>query len=576
MSGIQISGLLSNSAFDWKSVVDQLIAADSIPINKLNTEKTANTDKVTALASLRTSLTELQDSLQTIRANDLFSARNVSSDTTGTTWKSNSASGAAIGDYKFTVQRLATATRVQGVADIGAGLAPTSDVSGLTLANLSTAAAVTAGTFTINGKTITVALTDSLQDVFNQIATATSNDVTAAYDPAADGITLSSASGEIILGASNDTSNFLSVLKLANNGTADIASSARLGTVKTSNPLATAGLSGAITAVDGSGNGSFSINGVTISYNVNTDSLGAIITRINKSSAGVTASYDSTNDRFSIVNKTTGDTGMTLTDVTGGLLDVLGVTKPGAVSTRGVNAQFTVNGGAVLTSASNTLDASVHGITGLSVTVNSLTTQTVSVTSDTASMQSAIQTFIDKFNAVQDFIETNTKTTVTGTSVSTSVLTGNREVEGWASKLRSLVFDAVSGVSGTVQRLDHLGIDFDSTSGHLTIKNSDKLATALAEHPDDVQAFFLTPTTGLVSKGFTYLTNLITADGAQQERINKASKDIDTQIAAMQARLDAEREQLTNSFIKMLDAQSKAQTQNTYLTNQYFKSTSSS
>jgi flagellar hook-associated protein 2 len=278
---------------------------------------------------------------------------------------------------------------------------------------------------------------------------------------------------------------------------------------------------------------------------------------------------------MTLVNTATGDTGLGVTDVPGGLLDVLGLTSPAGTLTRGQNALFTVNDGAVLSSASNTLAAAVHGITGLSVTVNSRTTQTVNVESDTASMQTAIQAFIDKFNAVQDFIETNTKTTVTGTAVSTSVLSDNREVQGWASKLRSLAFDAVSGVSGTVQRLDHLGIDFNSTSGHLAIKNPDKLASALADRPDDVQAFFLTPGTGLVSKGYTYLTNLISADGAQQESLNKGSADIDTQIAALQARLANERELLTSSFIKMLDAQSVAQSQNTTLTNAFFSKTNS-
>ncbi len=575
MSGIQVSGLLSNSAFDWKSVVDQLIAVDSAPITRLNTQKSQNADKVTALASLRTSLSDLQDSLQAIRANDPFSARSVSSDVSGTTWKSNSASGAAIGNYEISVSQLATATKRQGAADIGSGLAATDDVTGLTVANLNTATAVTAGNFTVNGQTISVALTDSLQDVFDRISTATGGEVTATYDSATDRLKLVGATGEVVLGASNDSSNFLSVMKLVNNGTGTLTSGARLGTVKLSSPLASAGLKGAITAVDGSGNGTFAINGVSIAYNVNTDSLSSLITRINKSAAGVTAAYDPNQDQLTLTNATTGDMGLTVTDSTGGVLDALGLLGAAGTTTRGLNAQFTVNGGPVLTSASNTLDASVHGITGLSVTVNTRSTQTVKVESDTSSMQTAIQNFIDKFNAVQDFIETNTKTTVSGGSVSTSVLTDNREVQSWASRLRSLAFDAVSGVTGSIQRLDHLGIDFDSTSGHLTIKNSDKLATALAEKPDDVRAFFLTPSTGLVSKGYTYLTNLISADGDQQSRLNQASADIDDQIATLQARLDSERQQLTNAFIAMLDAQSKAQSDNTTLTNAFFKNNSS-
>ncbi|MEO6875355.1 MAG: flagellar filament capping protein FliD [Opitutaceae bacterium] len=569
MSGIQISGLLTNSAFDWKSVVDQLITADSAPITRLTAQKSTNTDKVTALSGLRTSLQGLQDSLQAIRAGDLFSLRNVNSDTAGTTWKSNSASGATVGSYKFAVQQLATATIVQGAADVGAGLAATSDVSGLTLANLNTATAVTAGTFTVDGQTITIATTDSMQDVFDKIATAT-GDVTASYDPASDRITLSRPSGDVVLGAANDTSNFLGAMKLTNNGSGSVSSLASLGTLRQSSPLISAGLKGALTGVDGSGNGAFTINGVSISYNVNTDSLGSVISRINQAGAGVTASYDATTDRMKLTNTKTGDLGMGVTDVPGGLLDALGLTSPSSTLVRGNNALYTVNGGPTLTSSSNTFDASTHGISGLSVTVNTVATQTVSVESDLSSMTSAVQTFMDKFNAVQDAIDAATKTTVAGGAVTTSILSDNREVQSWASNLRSMAFDAVSGVSGTVQRLDNLGIDFDSTSGHLTLKNPDKLANALRDNPDDVKAFFLTPNTGLVSKGYGYLTNLISADSTQQENLNKTSRDIDKQIATLQARLDAERVQLTNSFILMLDAQSTAQSQNTTLTNAFF------
>ena len=302
-------------------MVDQLIAVDSAPITRLNAQKSQNADKVTALANLRTALTDLQDSLQAIRADDPFSARSVSSDVSGTTWKSNSASGAAIGSYQIAVSQLATATKRQGAADIGSGLAATDDVTGLTIANLNTATAITAGTFTVNGQAITVALTDSLQDVFDRINTATGGEVTATYDSATDRLKLVGATGEVVLGASNDTSNFLAVAKLVNNGTDTINSGGRLGTVKLSSPLASAGLKTPITAVDGSGNGTFSINGVSIAYNVNTDSLSALITRINKSTAGVTAAYDSTQDRLVLTNATTGDTGMTVTDVTDGVLD---------------------------------------------------------------------------------------------------------------------------------------------------------------------------------------------------------------------------------------------------------------
>jgi len=577
MAGIQISGLVANSAFDWKSVVDQLIAADTIPVTNLQKQQSTNNDKITALASLSTSLTDLQDSLQNLRAGNIFSGRTVSSDTANTTWTSSSSSGAPIGTYTFDVQDLATSAKITGKSNISQGLNSTNTVTGLTIANLNTAVPISAGVFTVNGAQVNIATTDSLDAVFQNISTATGGDVTASYDSSTDTINLTSASGQVMLGAANDSSNFLQVMKLANNGGASITSSAPIGTLKLAAHIADAGLATPLTGLDASGNGSFTINGVTINYNANTGSLSALISTINQAGAGVTASYDTANDRIALVNNSTGDIGIGLADTTGNLLASLGLTTAaGGAFARGSNAQFTVNGGPLLSSMSNTLDGSVTGITGLSVTVNSKTTQSVSVGSDTATMQSAIQDFITKFNAVQSFIATNTKITSTGTNVTTSILSDNREVGSWASQLQSLAFDAVTGVTGTVQRLDNLGIGFTGTTGQLSITNSDQLAAALANHPDDVQKFFVTANTGFVSKLFGYLTNIVGNDSSQQSTLTKANSDIDTQVATLQSRLADERTQLTNAFIAMQDAQSKANSQSQYLTSTFFNNKTSS
>jgi flagellar hook-associated protein 2 len=575
MAGIQISGLVANSPFDWKSVVDQLIAADSIPITNLNATKTTNTQKSDALVTLNTDFVALQTSLQAIRTGNVFAARTVLSDTPNTTWSSASAQGAALGSYTFDVTQLASQARTDGVAGIGSPLSATSSVSGVTLATMNTATAVTAGTFTVNGATVTIATTDSLQDVFTKISTATGGNVTASYTPNSppspngDKITLTSASGNVLLGAANDTSNFIQVMKLANNGTPTATSSATLGRLVNTASLATTGLTTPLTGLDSSGNGAFVINGVTINYNSTTDNFGLLVNRINQSGAGVTASYNSSTDQMSIVNNNTGDIGMGLSDTTGNLLAALGLTSgAGSVFTRGDNAQYTVNGGPPISSMSNTLDSSSHGITGLNVTVNSKTTQTLSVSSDPTSSQAAVQSFITAYNTVQSFIDTNTKITNTGTNVSTSLLSDNREVQAWSSQLRDMAFGAVSGVSGTVKQLNDLGIDFDST-GQLAITDSAKLSTALTNQPNDVSNFFLTPTTGFVGQMYGFLTTLQTNDASQQAVLSNANTSIDSQVAVIQTRLDAERTSLTNAFIVMQDAQSTAQSQSQTLLNAF-------
>lgn len=555
---LQLSGLASG--FDWKSLVDNLMNVERAPINRLTAEKTRNSSKVSALANLGTKLTALQDSATSLSAEGSFGTRTAVSTTTGSTWSTSAGTNSAVGSYSVAVSQLATAARRNGALNIGTQLSATSDVSGTTLANLPTGAAVTAGTFTVNGKQVTIALTDSLQTAFTAIATATGNAVTAAYNPATDKIELS-GTGEIVLGAANDTSNFLAALKLSNNGTNAVASSTQLGTVKTSATLASANLGTAITAVDGSGNGTFSINGVSIAYNVNTDTFSGLLTKINQSSAGVTASYDAANDRVSLVNNSTGDIGIGVDEAAGGVLAALGLTTGGTL-VRGEDALFTINGGATLSSKSNTLDATAHGISGFAVTVNSESTETINVAADTKGMKSKIQDFITKFNDIQDYIDTASKVTTTSAGkVTTAILADNREVQEWSRNLRNMAFAAIGGLSGTISRLEHLGIDFTSSTSKLEIKDSTKLEAALRDKSGDVDAFFRTASTGFAAKFKTFLTTIGASNTTQQTNLNKNNTSLDTQMADLERRLTQQREIMTSAFIAMETAQSKLQTQ---------------
>lgn len=563
--GIQISNLLQDAAFDWKDVVDQLVEVQrSATVKPVEADIAKNDSETAALAELGGLLDTLQASVQALREDDVFSLRTVSA-SSSTTWTSVSSSGAAVGAYTFNVSQLATQARLLGASDIGAPLHTSADVSGLTVANLRTASAVSAGVFTVNGSQVSVSTTDSLEDVFAAISTATGGAVTASYDAASDKVRLAGP-GEIVLGAANDTSNFLAVMKLANNGSGEVASSARLGTVRTTAALASAGLSSAV-----GGAGSFAINGVSISYDAATDSLTSLVSRINRSSAGVTAAYDAASDRFTLTNNATGDLGLGVTDDANGLLAALGITAgSGASLARGRNALFSVNGGDTFTSTSNMLSESVHGIGGLSVTVNSATEQTLQVESDAATMQKYVSDFVDAFNAVQGFIADSTKISISGTDVTTSVLSGNREVEGWNSRLRALAFDAVSGLAGTVDRLNDLGIDFDGTSDQLRIFDSEALTSALTERPQDVSEFFLAPTTGFVSRLYTALSTIKSANRSQQSRMAAETDDLNEQLERLQARLDNERELLTSAFLRMQDAQSAASSQAKTLENAFF------
>jgi flagellar hook-associated protein 2 len=565
-SNLQLTGLASG--LDWKTLVDSLMSVAHAPADRLATEKTANLQKIALLSDFGSKLTALQTSASALGAVGAFGQRVAASSTAGSTWSASASTTAAIGTYQFAVSRLASAARRDGATDIGTRLSATSDVASLTIANLPIGSAITAGTFTVNNQKITVALTDSLDSVLSAIASATSgttNPVTASYDPVTDTVSLSGTS-EVVLGASNDTSNFLRALKLGNNGTATVTSSGKLGTVKTAGALASANLTTPITAVDGSGNGTFTLNGVSIAYNVNTDSLSAIMTRINQSTAGVTASYDPASDGMKLTNKTTGDIGIAVSETDGGLLGALGLTGT-ATFVHGDNALFTVNGGAVLSSTSNTLDATSHGITGLSVAVNTEGSQSIQVSSDTKGMRTKIEDFIAKFNAVQSFLDTSTKiTTDSKGKVTSAALSNNREIQSWGSSLRSIAFGAVAGLGGTISRLENLGIDFKKGTSELEITNGTKLDTALRDNPSDVSAFFQTLTTGFAAKFQTFLTTVTAQNTTQQKNLARTNTSLDRQIADIERRLAQQRAVMEAAFISMESAQSSLQSQQSALT----------
>src|SRR5690606_3618020 len=107
----------------------------------------------------------------------------------------------------------------------------------------------------------------------------------------------------------------------------------------------------------------------------------------------------------------------------------------------------TVNGGAPITSFSNNLDESTHGIAGLSFTPTAAGVETVNVSGNPAPAKAAIQEFVDKFNNVQKYIDTHTKITSGPNGVvSSGVLASDREVGAIGRSLRSTVFDAVPGM----------------------------------------------------------------------------------------------------------------------------------
>ena len=559
-----LSGLASG--FDWKSFIDQMAQAQRGPETRLRTEQSTINQRNNAFTSIKTQLGILQNRINVLKDPELFASRTAatSDSTLGT---AVATAGAAAGRVIFNLTQRATAARINGTANIGSGITGTGDLT-TTVANAGFATPVSAGTFTVNGKQITLATTDTLQGVLDKISTATGGAVTGAYDSGTDKFTLSSSS-EIVLGSATDTSNFLQVARLANNGTGTVSSSAALGGVKLTSALNAANLRTAVTD-GGAGTGQFKINGVAISYNATTDSVNSVLTRINNSSAGVTATYDSLNDRFVVTNKTTGDMGVAMEDVTGNFLAATGLSSGALV--RGKNLLYTVNGGDQLTSQSNTITEASSGITGLSVTSVKEGSFTVNINNDTAKIKTAINDFIDAFNKVQSVIDTNTASSTDAKGVvKAGILADDSDADDIAARLRSLVFSPLSGMSGVFKHLADLGIQTSGNDDKLTLDDSDALDVALASNLGSVQELFSADTNSIGAKLADYLENTIGDDGtliAHQNTLSKQSSAIDTQVADIEKQIAAESARMTDQFVAMEQAQAKMNQQLSFLQQQ--------
>jgi flagellar hook-associated protein 2 len=263
-----------------------------------------------------------------------------------------------------------------------------------------------------------------------------------------------------------------------------VQSQGNLGSTLPSSALSAARLQTALTATEGD----FTINGKTIAWKDN-ESINTIISRINGAGAGVTASYDSIRDAISLSATATGSQLISLADTTGNFLAATNLTAA-AAQTAGQNAIYSidnVNGGADLSSASNTVSSVVSGV---SFTLKQAGSSTVTVDQETTTTVTTAQAFVDQFNQAYDLIKEASK--YDATTKTAGVLFGDATARMVGSRLRTLVGGMLVGAAATdqYQSLADIGIAFGKGSTAKLVLDSAKLTKALQNDPDGVEAVF--------------------------------------------------------------------------------------
>jgi flagellar hook-associated protein 2 len=253
--------------------------------------------------------------------------------------------------------------------------------------------------------------------------------------------------------------------------------------------------------------------------------------------------------------------------------------------TGGVNAKFTVDGGAEQQSKSNVIKSAVPG---LQLTLKATGTTSVSVSApapDQAAISDKVKSFVDQYNSTIDFIrnaitEKRVPNASTDTDARKGTLFGDPQLTGLLSQLRSAISDK-TGITGAVQSLADVGVSTgsgsggaasaDAVAGKLTL-DADKLTDALTDNRLDVKAFLTDTTKGIASKLGKLLDPVSkVTTGLVDIRAKEAgdeSSDIDDQIQALEDRLTQRQARLQAQFTAMEQALSQSQSQGSWLTAQ--------
>ena len=301
----------------------------------------------------------------------------------------------------------------------------------------------------------------------------------------------------------------------------------------------------------------------TLSLNIAAGStLSQVRDQINGAGAGVVATIvaDASGARLSIRSLQTGaDNGFRLTG-TGGAsaFSYTGAGGGMTLTQSSSNAQATINGISV-TSASNTLENVVDGLT-LKLSSVTTTPAEITVATDTEAIRKAVTDFATGFNDLAAYLREQTK--YNPDSKTAGALQGDRTAVGLVGQLRA-VLNQESSASSTWKTLSEIGLVMKS-DGTLETKSS-RLDNALA-NPEELRKLMATDGADAASSGFArrfknLADEVLGVEGPLETRtqsinarLSRNSKDQDRmeqRLAQTEARLRAQYTALDASMAQL-------------------------
>ena len=321
----------------------------------------------------------------------------------------------------------------------------------------------------------------------------------------------------------------------------------------------------------------FDLNGETISFSA-TDSLEDLRDAINDASANMSDPVTATiiNTTLVIERNATGDTDITIDNVTGTGLSTLGIYNGSFMNVlqESQDLDATVNnvpvGGSVNTGLTNVLE-------GVTLNFKSEGTSTLDISRDIDTIQTAFEDFVDSYNAAMELAEDQTKVSLSGSGDridDLGVLQGEQAVASMRFRSRNLITQNFVDpqIASSFNNLQDIGIWTTGDENRLAVVSSDKLKDALENNFDDVEDLIRDFDNGIL-RNFEDYTDEVRSpvDGTiarRQTSIRNAILDKEDRIDDINALILEKEAELFQHYAQMESAVASIRSQGDFLAGQ--------
>ena len=235
-----------------------------------------------------------------------------------------------------------------------------------------------------------------------------------------------------------------------------------------------------------------------------------------------------------------------------------------------------LGGGFLVTSGSNTLSGVIEGVT-IDLLAASDEQTTLTIERDDSSLSEGLQALLDAYNSLRD--KADQYDSYDSESFEKGTLYGNASLRGFVSELTRIVTRDVDSLSGPYRSLQDIGVAIDG-EGRLNL-DAEQFSEALAIDRAGVEALLSATieegdepseqagtVEGIGPRLDELLENWLAPDGRLQtiqDGITDRLQRNDDSIAALQARIQAERERLLREFYVMEQTLARLQSQSNAL-----------